>query len=51
VPEEDFQFPMKGLLPIDEHGMITVPKEPGIGVELDWDLIHNNCVSYKVLEL
>lgn len=51
VPEEDFQFPMKGLLPIDEHGMITVPKEPGIGVELDWDLIHNNCVSYKELSI
>ena len=42
---------MKGLLPIDAKGMITVPKEPGIGVELDWQLIHDNCVSYKILEL
>jgi hypothetical protein len=39
------------LLPIDKDGMITVPKEPGVGVELDWDLIHDNCVSYKELTL
>lgn len=50
VPEEDFQFPMKGLLPIDDNGMITVPQNPGIGVELDWDLIEKNCISYQVLE-
>lgn len=47
VPEEDFQFPMKGLLPIDEDGMITVPKGPGVGAELDWELIEENCVSHK----
>jgi L-alanine-DL-glutamate epimerase-like enolase superfamily enzyme len=47
VPEEDYQFPMKGKLPIDENGMITVPDSPGIGMELDWDLIKNNCCSYR----
>ncbi len=51
VPEEDFQFPMKGKLPIDANGMITVPKSPGVGVELDWNLIDRNCVSYKKLEV
>ena len=51
VPEEDFQFPMKGLLPIDENGIIHVPQTPGIGGELDWDLIHDQCHSYKVIEL
>ena len=51
VPEEDFQFPMKGLLPIDGEGNITVPNAPGIGVELDWELIERNCVSYKVMTL
>jgi len=49
VPEEDFSFPMKGLLPIGPDGMITVPKEPGVGAELDWDLIEKCCVSYKEL--
>ena len=42
---------MKGKLPIDNHGIITVPKAPGIGAELDWELIERNCVSYKVLTL
>lgn len=49
VPEDDFQFPMKGKLPIDENGIIHVPKEPGVGVELDWDLINKQCVSYKII--
>ena len=47
VPEEDYTFPMKGKLPIDKDGMITVPNTPGIGAELDWELIKNNCHSYK----
>lgn len=50
VPEENFQLPMKGRLPIDENGIITVPEEPGVGVELDWELIKRNCHSYKKLE-
>lgn len=31
-------MPMKGKLPIDEHGIIHVPQGPGVGAELDWDL-------------
>lgn len=46
VPEDNYQLPMKGLLPIS-NGMITVPDTPGFGVELDWELIEKNCVSYK----
>lgn len=51
VPESNFQFPMKEKLPIDAEGMITVPNRPGIGVELDWDLIHRQCTSYLSLTL
>lgn len=51
VPEGDFQLPMKGKLPIDAKGMITVPDAPGIGAKLDWDLIERQCVSYKALKL
>lgn len=46
VPEEEFMFPMNKPLPI-EGGVITVPKGPGIGADLDWDFIERNCVSYK----
>lgn len=48
VPEEDFQLPMAGKLPIDQNGIITVPEAPGVGVELDWELINRLCVSHKV---
>lgn len=50
VPEDDFRFPMKDWLLIDQNGIITVPKKPGIGGSLDWDLIKENCASYKILE-
>jgi L-alanine-DL-glutamate epimerase-like enolase superfamily enzyme len=38
---------MKTRLPIDHNGIITVPDLPGLGVELDWNEIDKNCVSYK----
>lgn len=47
VPEEAFRFPMKDPYPIDEHGIAHVPQKPGIGVELDWDLIDKTCVEHK----
>ena len=38
---------MKGNLPIDENGIIHVPQDkPGVGVELDWDLIEHACHNY-----
>lgn len=39
-----------GKLPIDEHGIIHVPQGPGVGAELDWDLIEKSCRSYRKLE-
>jgi L-alanine-DL-glutamate epimerase-like enolase superfamily enzyme len=48
VPEEAFQFPLKGKLPIDERGWATAPDAPGLGVELDWDAIDKLCVSHRV---
>lgn len=48
VPEEAFRFPMKDPYPIDANGIAHVPEKPGIGVELDWDLIDRTCVERKV---
>lgn len=47
VPEEPFRFPMKDPYPIDKNGIAHVPRKPGIGVELDWDLIDRSCVDHK----
>lgn len=51
VPEEDFMFPMSEKLPIDSSGTIHVPNKPGVGVDLDWELVERGCVSHKVYEL
>ena len=51
VPEEDFQLPMSGKLPIGPDGIITVPETPGVGAELDWELIKRCCVSHKTATL
>ena len=50
VPEDNYRLPMKGDLPIDGDGIIHVPNAPGVGAELDWELIERSCVSHKVLE-
>ena len=50
VPEDNYRLPMKGDLPIDGNGIIHVPNAPGVGAELDWELIERSCVSHKVLE-
>ena len=50
VPEDNYRLPMKGDLPIRD-GRIYVPEAPGVGAELDWDLIQRNCHSYRCQEL
>ncbi len=46
VPEDNYRLPMKGNLPIKD-GIITVPEQPGVGVELDWELIEASCYNYR----
>lgn len=48
VPEDNYRLPMKGNLPI-RNGVITVPETPGVGAEIDWDLVDRLCVSHKIL--
>ncbi|MBT9819762.1 enolase C-terminal domain-like protein [Clostridium sp. MCC328] len=50
VPEDNYRLPMKGDLPIRD-GYIYVPDKPGVGAELDWDLINANCHSYRCQSL
>ncbi|MCC7473994.1 MAG: hypothetical protein IT425_01250 [Pirellulales bacterium] len=48
VPAETFKFPMKDDFVFDRNGNIHVPKKPGLGVEMDWSLIDNCCLEYKL---
>lgn len=48
VPEDAFQFPLKGRLPIDERGWAMAPNAPGLGVEIDWDEVDRLSVSHRV---
>ena len=50
VPEDSYRLPMKGALPIRD-GMIYAPNEPGVGAELDWDLIARSCRSHRVQQI
>lgn len=40
APLEDFAFGLREGLPV-EHGVARLPEAPGLGRELDWDLIEN----------
>ncbi len=48
VPEEAFRFPLAAPCPIDDAGMIHVPRGPGLGVEVDWPAVAANCIEHKV---
>jgi L-alanine-DL-glutamate epimerase-like enolase superfamily enzyme len=48
MPEDVFKFPMKDDWPVDDRGQIHVPQKPGLGIELDWDGIENNCLEHRV---
>jgi L-alanine-DL-glutamate epimerase-like enolase superfamily enzyme len=42
APHEQWAFPMLEALPIDNSGYIEVPKGPGLGVSIDWDLVDDS---------
>ena len=52
VPEDVFQLPMKQCLRdfMDAEGRIHVPEGPGLGIDIDWDLVDNTCVSHRMFE-
>ena len=43
-PMEKFNFGLKSDLPI-ENGVANLPITPGLGVELDWDMIENATIA------
>jgi L-alanine-DL-glutamate epimerase-like enolase superfamily enzyme len=49
VPEDTFQLPMKQSLRdfMDTDGRIHVPEGPGLGIDIDWDLVDRTCVSHR----
>lgn len=52
VPEDTFQAPMKQSYYdfIDENGDIHAPTGPGLGVDIDWDLVEGACISHRVFK-
>lgn len=52
VPETTFQVPMKQSYYdfIDDNGDIHVPEGHGLGVDIDWDLVENNCRSHQIFK-
>lgn len=50
VPEDTFQVPMEQSYFdfIDDDGDIHVPDGHGLGIDIDWDLVENNCRSHQI---
>ncbi len=44
APEDNFAFGLEEPLPI-EDGVAHLPQAPGLGIELDWDLIDNSTIA------
>ena len=50
VPEYSFCFPLREPLAVDGEGMIQVGDGPGIGVDMDWELVRRHEIFYKAME-
>jgi L-alanine-DL-glutamate epimerase-like enolase superfamily enzyme len=44
-PKETLDFGMKDVIEIDTHGHVHAPTKPGLGFDLDWDVIDNSTVT------
>lgn len=44
-PKETLDFGMKTVIEIDREGFVHAPTAPGLGFELDWDVIDNTTIA------
>jgi L-alanine-DL-glutamate epimerase-like enolase superfamily enzyme len=35
---------------MDADGNIHVPEGPGLGIDIDWDAVDDNCISHRVFD-
>jgi L-alanine-DL-glutamate epimerase-like enolase superfamily enzyme len=45
VPQEPFSFGVTNPIEIDAYGHVHVPKEPGLGMHIDWGALDNNTIA------
>jgi L-alanine-DL-glutamate epimerase-like enolase superfamily enzyme len=46
APHEEWRFPMREPIPLDDHGQVLVPQGLGLGVSVDWDLVDDTTRSH-----
>jgi len=44
-PKETLDFGMKTVIDIDAEGFVHAPAAPGLGYEVDWDVIDNSTIA------
>jgi len=44
IPQDPFCFGVKNPIRIDTEGFVHVPDQPGLGAEIDFDLLDNNLI-------
>lgn len=49
APHELWHFPLRTGLLLDEFGDVRVPEGPGLGVEIDWDLVDDTTRNHHHL--
>ena len=51
APHELWHYPLTTPLDLDEQGNVHVPKGPGLGVEIDWDLVDDSTRHHQEIRL
>ena len=50
VPYEDHEHGAKTFIRTNQKGEVTVNPDPGLGIEIDWEVIHRDWYSYLKLD-
>jgi len=45
IPQEPFTFGVRNPIRIDAEGWVHAPQGPGLGADLDWDVLDNNTIA------
>jgi L-alanine-DL-glutamate epimerase-like enolase superfamily enzyme len=51
APHELWHYPLTTPLDLDEEGTVHVPTGPGLGVEIDWDLVDDSTRHHQAIRL
>ncbi|OIN09214.1 mandelate racemase/muconate lactonizing enzyme family protein [Oceanisphaera psychrotolerans] len=49
-PYENFELGAKDVIRTDKDGFVHAPEKPGLGIDMDWDVVRGNAIGHYAFE-